>query len=176
MMKLDYTKMKEEFKNSQMMLDDIENLQEFEEYQYLLVGNENTKNDIINKYNIKNEEFKNWLKYCDGGLLFDTVLLSQKAYDKEKDLEFDSYDDYNKDKKSYGLDEKFCVIGFRSYGALICVNTEENDNQVYLLDVEKGEFTDIWNTFVDWITEEINEAIKLIADETLEPIPAKIED
>jgi len=176
MMKLDYKKMKEEFKNSQMMLDDIENLEEFEEYQYLLVGNENTRNEIINKYNIKNEEFKTWLKYCDGGLLFDTVLLSTQAYDKEKDLEFDSYDDYNNDKQSYGLDEKFCIIGFRSYGDLICVSTEENDNKVYLLDVEKGEFSDIWNSFIDWLTEEVDDAIKLIADETLEPIAAKIED
>ena len=43
MMKLDYEKMREEFKKNQMMLDCIDNLQEFEEYHYLLVGNDNTK-------------------------------------------------------------------------------------------------------------------------------------
>ena len=176
MMKLDYEKMREEFKNNQMMLDCIDNLQEFEEYHYLLVGNDNIKKEITTQYNIKNEEFEKWLKYCDGGLLFDTVMLSKQAIDKEKDLEFDSYEDYNKDKRSYDLDDKYCIIGFRSYGDIICINTEENDKKVYLLNVETGEFDDIWNSFTDWITEEIDEAIKLIADNTLEPVPAKLED
>lgn len=175
MMKLEYSKMREEFKGNEMMLDCIENLQEFEEFHYLLASDENMKNNIVSQYSIKNEQLEKWLKYCDGGLLFDTVLLSKQAYDKEKDLEFDSYDDYNKDKETYGLDEKFCIIGFRSYGDIICVNTEEHDNKVYLLNVETGEFDDIWDSFTDWITEEIDDAIKLIGEEALDPLPAKLE-
>jgi len=175
-MQLNYEKMREEFKNNQMMLDNIEYLKEFEVFHYLLTGNEKTQKDICDKYNIKNEELKKWLKYCDGGLLFDTVLLSIQAKDVEQDLEFDSYEDYNKDKKMYGLDDKYCIIGFRSYGDIICVNTEEDDKQVYLLNLETGEFDDIWCTFTDWITEEIDTSIQLIADNALEPIQSKIEE
>lgn len=175
-MKLDYLKMREEFKNNKMMLDCINNLEEFEEYHYLLVGNDDTKEEVIKQYNINNKEFEKWLKFCDGGILFDTVILSKQAIDNEKELEFDSYDEYNNDKESYGLEEKYCIIAFRSYGDIICINTEQNDEKVYLLNIETGEFDDIWNSFTDWITEEIDEAIKLIADDILEPLPAKLED
>jgi len=175
MTRLNYLKMKEEFKDNEMMLDNINNLEEFDIFHYLLSGTQELEKEICKEYNIKNEELKKWLKYCDGGLLFDTVLLSKQAYDTEAGVEFDSYDDYNKDKASYGLDDKFCIIAFRSYGDLICVNTEENDNKVYLFNLEMGQFDDIWDSFVDWITEEIDEAMALIGDEVLEPIDSKLD-
>lgn len=168
--------MKEEFKDNERMIENIERLQEFDLFHYLLSSSEKLKNEISNEYNIKMDELKKWLKYCDGGLLFDTVLLSKQAYDKENNLEFDNYDDYNKNKKDYGLDDKFCIIGLRSYGDLICINTEENDDKVYLLNLETGEFDDIWCSFTDWMIEEIDEAINLIAEDVLDPIPVKLKE
>jgi hypothetical protein len=176
MIKLDYLKMKEEFDGNEVMIDNISRLEMFDIFHCLLASNENVGNEIANEYNIKNEELRKWLKYCDGGLLFDTVVLSKQAYDEENDMEFDSYEDYNKDKEKYDLDEKYFIIGFRSYGDIICINMAEDNSKIYLLNIETGEFDQTWDSFTDWLAEEIDEGIQLIADDILDPIEAKLED
>ena len=121
--------------------------------------------------------FLKWLKHCDGGLLFDTVMLCSKEHDAELDLDFDTYEEYNcaEAKEDMGLPAGYAVFAVRSYGDPICFNTETNDGKVYLWNLENGEFEEVWETFEDWISEEIDTAIELIGEEVLDPLGVKLE-
>ena len=122
--------------------------------------------------------FLGWMKYCDGGLLFDTVMLSSKGYDEDLDLEFETFEEYNtKDMKDrMELPAEYSVFAFRSYGDPICFHSENNDGKVYLWNVEKSVFEEIWDTFEDWLTDEIDSAIQLIGEGVLEPLAIKLGD
>lgn len=122
--------------------------------------------------------FLEWMRYCDGGLLFDTVLLSSKGYDMELDLDFETFDEYNTDeaKSDMALPQGYSVFALRSYGDPICFNSVTNDGKVYLWNVEKSVFEEIWETFEDWLTDEIDSAIQLIGEEVLDPLDIKLGD
>ena len=159
------------------MKGNIERLSDFDAYHCLLAGRLSTSINLKDKYPCLPPEYLNWLKVCDGGLLFDTVILSSKAHDDILDLDFDTYDDMNSDEaySEFNLPEGYFVFAMRSYGDPICFNAKEKDGKVYLWDVEEGEFTDIWDSFADWMTEEIDDAVKLIGEDALEPLEIKLE-
>ena len=75
-----------------------------------------------------------------------------------------------------GLPDGYVVFALRSYGDVLCFHEEEGDGKVYLWDIEEGAFTEIWDSFTDWITEEIDDGVRLIADGVLEPLSIKAED
>ena len=159
------------------MKGNIERLVDFDLFHCLLAGSLNTSIKLKNIFQYLPAEFIDWAKVCDGGLLFDTVLLSTKGYDKSLDLEFDTFDDMNSDeaKADFDLPEGYIVFAMRSYGDPICFNGNEKDGKVYLWDVENKEFTDIWDSFTDWLTEEIDDAVRLIAEDALEPLNIKLD-
>lgn len=169
------SKLKEKY-TAGLMKDNIENLEEFDAFHCLLSGSMSSSLKVQELFGTTSQQFMDWIKVCDGGLLFDTVMLSTKEYDKDLELEFDTYEEFNSDeaKKEFSLPEGYTVFAFRSYGDPICFNTQKNDGKVYLWNVEKQEFDDIWDSFEDWLTEEIDEAVSLIADGSLEPLGIKI--
>lgn len=172
---VDYRKLEKRYTDG-FMKDNVENLVEFDAFHCLLAG---SMGRVLAAQKILGNvptQFLDWVKICDGGLLFDTVLLTTKEHDDELGLDFDTYEELNTDevKRNFGLPEGYAVVAYRSYGDPICFNVMENDEKVYLWNVEKGEFDDIWNSFTDWITEEIDDAIDLIADGSLEPLGIKI--
>ena len=117
-----------------------------------------------------------WMELCDGGLLFDTVMLSIKGYDEELDLDFDTFDEYNtaEVKAQMFLPDGYSVFAVRSYGDPICFNSLENDGKIYLWDIEECVFAEIWDSFEDWLTDEIDSAIQLIGEGVLEPLEIKL--
>lgn len=159
-----------------LMKDNVENLVEFDCYHCLIAGGMSAAIKVQSILGDVPKQFLDWLKICDGGLLFDTVMLSTKAHDADLDLDFDTYEELNSDeaKENLNLPEGYAVFAFRSYGDPICFNIKEKDGKVYLWNVENGDFDDIWNTFADWITEEIDDAVELIAEDALEPLGVKI--
>lgn len=124
------------------------------------------------------KSFLEWMKICDGGLLFDTVMLSSKAHDNELDLDFATFEDYNttEAREEMLLPDGYSVFAVKSYGDPICFNTLKNDGKVYLWNVENAEFDEIWDSFEDWLTDEIDVAILLIGDDVLEPLEIKLGD
>ena len=162
--------------STEPMKGNVERLETFDKYHCLLAGSLAASIKLQEVYGNLPIEFLNWIKVCDGGLLFDTVLLSTKGHDDKLDLDFDTYDDMNSSEaySEFGLPEGYVIFGIRSYGDPICFNVRESDGKVYLWDVEKEEFTDIWNSFSDWLTEEIDDAIKLIAEDALDPLGIKL--
>ena len=157
------------------MRGNIERLLDFDEYHCLLSGRAGIAIKLQKKYPGLPQSYLSWLQYCDGGLLFDTVLLSSEGHDKVLDLDFDTYEDMNSEEvyAEYGLPEGYTVFAVRSYGDPICFKSQ--DEKVYLWDSEEQEFSDIWDTFEDWITEEIDDGIQLIADDALDPLEIKQE-
>lgn len=158
------------------MRDNVENLIEFEPYHCLFSGGMSASLKVQNTYGISSKQFLEWVLICDGGHLFDTVILTTRGHDSTVDLDLDTYEEYNSPeaKESYALPEGFVVFAIRSYGDPICFNVKENDGKVYLWNLEKADFDDIWDSFEDWLTEEIDDAIRLIAEDALDPMGVKI--
>ena len=158
------------------MKTNVEKLIDYDLFHCLLSGSMSTAIKVKETLGSLPQQFIDWLKVCDGGLLFDTVLLSTKEHDEELDLDFDTYEELNSEeaKSQFGLPEGYAVIGMRSYGDPICVNTSANDEKIYLWDVEAGDFSDIWCTFEDFLIEEIDEAEGLIAEDVLQPLGIKV--
>ncbi len=149
-------------------------LHEFDEFHCLRNSSPLLASRIVGKIPHAAPEYLAWMTVCNGGLLFDTTLLSVSAEDAELGVEFSTLDEYNGADayEELGLIEGYSVIGLRSYGDPICLS--HADSRVYLWDRQEQEFTDVWNCFYDFLADEINGALELIENEDLEPIPIKL--
>lgn len=163
---------------SDVMKENIERLEIFNIYHCLRKSSFSSAIKAQEKLGKIPTSFLEWMKYCDGGLLFDTVMLSSKGYDEELDLDFETFDEYNTNdtKAEMALPDGYSVFAIRSYGDPICFNSETNDGKVYLWNIEKSVFEEIWDSFEDWLTDEIDSAIQLIGEEVLEPLEIKLGD
>ena len=163
---------------SDVMKENVERLEIFNIYHCLRKSSFSSAIKAQEKLGKIPSSFLEWMKYCDGGLLFDTVMLSSKGYDEEFDLDFETFDEYNTNdvKSEMVLPEGYSVFAIRSYGDPICFNSETNDGKVYLWNIEKSIFEEIWDSFEDWLTDEIDSAIQLIGEEVLEPLDIKLGD
>ena len=158
------------------MKGNAERLKEFDAYHYLLAGGMSTSLYVKQFFKNVPDDFLSWSKVCDGGMLFDTTLLSSKEYDAGTDIEFDTYEALNTaefltDRK---VPEGYKIFAVRSYGDVLCFSENAGDECVYLWDIEEEEFSEIWDTFTDWLTEEIDESLELIAEGILDPLPIKM--
>jgi len=171
----DYAKAANKYKGNELMLETIKRLMSFDEYHCLrnsslLIGKKAA--EAVPK---AVEQYIGWMTVCNGGLLFDTTLLSVTELDKELDIEFSTLEEYN-NAETYGemeLPEGYFIIGMRSYGDPICLSAA--DDRVYLWDCEEGDFTTIWNDFINFLADEVDTAIDLIANDDLDPIPLKMD-
>jgi len=161
---------------SGFMQENVENLVEFDVYHCLRAGSVATSMKVQELYDAVPKQFLGWLTICDGGLLFDTVMASVKGYDAELDLEFDTFEELNTEeaRAAWNLPEGYVVFAVRNYGDPICFHAVKGDEKIYLWNAEEQDFDDIWNTFEDWITEEIDDAIEFIADDVIEPLGIKL--
>ena len=163
---------------SDVMKENIERLKFFDIYHCLRKASFSAAIKAQEKLRKIPVSFLEWMKYCDGGLLFDTVMLSSRGYDEELDLDFDTFDDYNaKDiKEEMALPEGYSVFAIRSYGDPICFNFENNDGKVYLWNIERSIFEEVWDSFDIWLSSEINSAIELVEEDVLDPLAIKLGD
>ena len=163
---------------SDVMKENVERLEIFNIYHCLRKSSFSSAIKAQEKLGKIPTSFLEWMKYCDGGLLFDTIMLSTKGYDEELDLDFETFDEYNTNdvKCEMALPEGYSVFAIRSSGDPICFNYETNDGKVYLWNIEKSIFEEIWDSFEDWLTDEIDSAIQLIGEEVLEPLDIKLGD
>lgn len=158
------------------MMESVKRLIDFDVFHCLLSGGVNAALKVQEKYGRVPVQLLEWLKLCDGGLLFDTVMLSTKEFDKELGLEFDTYDELNSRGvvEGYNLPKGYVIFAMRSYGDPICFSIKEDDDRIYLWNCEENRFDDIWDSFEDWLAEEIDDAIRLIADNVLQPLSIKL--
>ncbi len=173
---LNIDRMAEAFSDD-LMQENIARLKTFELYHCLLDATEATAEKTRAVIGTAGGAYDKWIQYCDGGLLFDTVILSSRGYDRDLDLEFDTLADYNTQEvcRDCGLPAGYVIFAVRSYGDLICLRTDAEDARVYHWSLDDGDFVEAWADFENWLTEEIDTGIQLIADECLDPLDIKAE-
>ena len=158
------------------MRENLRRLKDFDIYHCLLKGSLSTALKTQEELGYAPQAYLDWAKRCNGGLLFDTILLSTRAYDQELDLDFDTFNDLNSRdaRETIGLPTDLSVFAVKSYGDPVCFNSKLKDGKVYQWNRETKEVDTIWDTFEDWLTDEIDCGIQLIADEVLEPLEIKL--
>lgn len=171
---LSYRRARNRYKDDGDMLETLHRMEEFDEFHLLRSGNISTGERVKKLTEKVPDQVVSWYSVCDGGLLFDTALLSLDGHDKDLDVDFDTFGDYNTEELygMMGLPEGYYIIAVRSYGDPICISQE--DGRIYLWDREEQEFDTIWECFNDFLGDETDTAIELIAEDSLEPIPLKL--
>lgn len=171
-----YKKAVSKFRNNEFVLDTISRLKEFDEFHCLRDSNLLLAGNIVNIFPKAPEEYIKWMSICNGGFLFDTTLLCMTEMDEQIGVEFSGLKEYNtrESYEDYALPVGYAVIAVRSYGDPICIS--EADNRIYLWDCEENAFTEIWKDFYNFLADEVDTALELIANEDLEPIPFKVKE
>jgi len=172
---VNYDLLKKAYPESRMK-ENVRRLKDYDLFHCLLAGSSNrvaaVKKHIPNLPN----DFQKWLEVCDGGMLFDTAMLTTKSHDSDLDLSFEIYGDYYDAayRKDKNLSDNWFVFAVAIHSDLFCFDMEKN-GQVFQWDVEEHKVYAKWPSFEDWLTDQINEAVELIANEDLEPLDIKLE-
>jgi len=173
---VDYKVLRNKYPSGRMS-ENIRRLKEFDAFHCLLMGSIDRANSVKNHIADLPDDFLGWLEVCDGGMLFDTTILTTKPHDVELDLPFETYNGYYDAelRKGINISDDWFVFAAAIHSDVFFFDLSKKDGQVYQWDVEEQKIHAAWLTFEDWLTDQINEAVMLIADEQLEPLDVKLE-
>jgi len=159
------------------MSENIRLIKEFDIFHCLLASSPERVEAVKKRVANLPDDFLKWLEICDGGLLFDTIMLTTKSYDETLDLNFYTYGDFfNAElRQSINLSKDWFVFAIAVHDDMYFFDMGKKDGQVYQWDVEENTIYAYWSTFEDWLSDQIHEAIELIADELLNPMGIKME-
>ena len=159
------------------MKENIRRLKTYDAFHCLLAGNFERADAVKKRVPGLPEDFLKWLETCDGGMLFDTTMLTTKSHDPELDLPFETYASYQNAelRKDMNLADGWFVFAVAIHSDVFFYDMDKKDGQVYQWDAEEHKIYASWPSFEDWLTDQINEAVKLIANEELEPLDIKLE-
>ncbi len=160
------------------MKENVRRLKDYDVFHCLLAGDSGRTAAVKKRVANLPADYLKWLEICDGGMLFDTAILTTKSHDTELGLQFETYGDYyNTDLRNDKdiLDDWF-VYAVAVHSDVFFFDMGKRDGKVYQWDIEERRIYAVWDTFEDWLTEQINEATELIAKEELEPLDIKMEE
>jgi hypothetical protein len=159
------------------MKENVRRIKDYDVFHCLLAGNAERAAAVKKRASDLPGDFLKWLDVCDGGMLFDTAMLSTKSHDDELDLPFATYGNYHNAelRKEKGIRSDWFVFAVAVHSDVFFFDMGKKDGKVYQWDIEEHKIYAAWPTFEDWLTDEINEAVALIADEKLEPLDIKLE-
>lgn len=174
---INYDLLSEQYSDNKMK-ENVRKLKDYDIFHCLLAGNDERRDAVTRRVLGLPQDFLKWLGACDGGVLFDVTMLSTKSYDEALDLSFETYGDYyNSDLREVKqIQNDWFVFGVAIHADLYFFDMSKNDGRVYQWDVDEFKLYAYWPTFEDWLTDQIGEAIELIANEELEPLDIKLED
>jgi len=174
---IDYETLLKQYPEGQMF-ENVCKLREFDMYHCLLLGSLDQAQSVKKMLPNLPDDFLKWLSVCGGGLLFDTILFTIKPYDETLDLHFDTYNDLLDDRVRQGLNlsKHWGVFAEAVHGDVYFYDLEKKDGQIYQWDTEELCLYTVWDSFEEWLTEQIEEAIEEIAIGNLTPMGIKIED
>jgi hypothetical protein len=163
--------------NTGNMHENTQFLNQYDIYHCLLAGNSERTKAVKKRVSYLPEDFQKWLEVCDGGKLFDTVLLTTKTHDDDLDLDFYTYGFFSNAemRQNMNLSKDWFIFAFAVHNDLFFFDIEKKDGQVYQWDIEENTIYAFWSTFEDWLSDQIHEAISLIANEQLMPFLVKME-
>jgi len=173
---INYEQVFNKYSKNDFVMHGINMLKKYDYYHLLRDSSIVKSQRIADTFGGLSSEYLAWMSVCGGGYLFDTVLLSIEEYDNELDLSFDTLQELNAEesKNSFGIPNRYFIIAIRSYGDPICLS--RSDKKVHLWDCEEGRFTAEWESFYDFLIDEISSSLELIANGDLFPIPIKVPD
>ena len=173
---INYKTLKNQYPTGQMS-DNISRLQELDAYHCLLSGSAEQAAAVKRRVSGLPADFLAWLEACDGGMLFDTAMLTTKSYDSELDVIFEAYGDfYNAGLREVAnIKNEWFVFAVAVHSDLYFFDMGKKDGRVYQWDVEEERVYAKWETFEDWITDQIHEAMPLVADGLIKPNLIKME-
>jgi hypothetical protein len=78
-------------------------------------------------------------------------------------------------RKGMNFSDDWFVFAVAVHSDVFFFDMKKKDGQVYQWDVEERKIYAFWNNFEDWLSDQIHEAIELIAEEILYPMSIKME-
>jgi len=157
------------------MSENIQALKEFDMFHCLLAGSPERAAAVNSRVPDLPKDFLQWLEVCDGGMLFDTTMLTTKSRDNELGIDFYTYGDFSNAelRQELNLPKEWFVFAIAVHSDIFFFDTTKKDGKVYQWDVEDEVLYMEWTTFEDWLNDEIHEAIEQIADDNLLPLAIK---
>ena len=144
---------------------------EYKNYCDLLPGNNDTLLKTEQIIGAMPVQLKEWLSLFDGGLLFTTSMFSSREIEYGKFNALITFEEANSIdyKNSNGIHDSLVCFAATNYGNYFCYVPEENSECVYEWDPEEDALTLKWNTFAEWLNEQIDFAVTLIEEKLLDP-------
>ena len=172
---VDYTLLSNKYRDGQMA-ENIQILEEFDVFHCLLSGSPEVANAAKKRIPDLPNDFLAWLEVCDGGMLFDTTMLTSKAHDSELGVDFYTYKHFvdSEVRQELNILDDWFVFAIAVHSDIFFFDNKKKDGKVYQWDVEDEVLYMEWETFEDWLNDQIHEAIDLIADEQLMPLSIKV--
>jgi hypothetical protein len=163
--------------HSGQMKENVQLLKKFDAFHCLLAGNSERAAAVKKRVVNLSEDFIKWLEVCDGGMLFDTTILTTKSHDEELNLDFETYSSYyNAEiRKGIKITDDYFIFAVAVHSDVYFFDLKKKDGKVYQWDIEEKNIYTTWDNFNDWLIDQIQEAVGLIADDLLMPFQIKLE-
>ena len=150
----------------------LQKLQKYEKYCKLLDGDIGTYVKTFDEIGKMPNQLKEWLKVFDGGLLFTTSMFSTRNQAAGKFNRLLSFSEVNSPefKKENNIPQAIMSFAMTNYGNYYCYVADEGGSCVYEWDADQNALTVKWDSFAQWLEEQIDFAQSLIEDELLDPV------
>jgi hypothetical protein len=158
-----------------LMKENIDLLKEFNSYHCLLAPVRNNKFPLPDGLP---RDYSEWTQVCGGGMLFDTTLLTATEHDDTLDLDFATYREFNDLQlfKEEELPDAAFVFAVAVHSDLFFFNLDDTSGQAYQWDAVEKQIYQKWLSFEDWLTDQISDAVDLIAADKIDPLDIKVMD
>lgn len=116
-------------------------------------------------------QVRSWYKFANGGMLFDTQILSTQSIDLKTGTILQRLSIYNSStaRSMTGLPEKYVAFAIASFGDLYCFS-QEGETEIIQWSVIKHKIIGKWSNFYLWLKQEIDISIELIVEGSMLPM------
>jgi len=125
--------------SSGRMKENVRQLKDYDAFHCLLEGNTERSDAVKKRVAGLPQDFLKWLEVCDGGMLFDTAMLTTKPHDDTLDLDFETYGHYYNTelRKEKNIADNWFVFAVAVHSDYYFFDMGKNDGQVYQWDIEE---------------------------------------
>lgn len=151
----------------------------FELYHLLFKPTMTDKLHTAEQFAFAPKDYLKWTQLCAGGSLQICELFGVRGEDRETGLKYGRYDAGQREAEKAGLPAGYHVFAEANFGDYYCFREPSDgtrDDCVYQWGLHEGEVVLVWDSFSDWLAEQVNMWVEMIADDELDPIGYKMED
>ncbi|MBO4868620.1 MAG: SMI1/KNR4 family protein [Clostridia bacterium] len=157
---------------SKELLPVLKRLKKLEKYCRLIDGNIGTYAKTHEITGNMPDQLKEWLKIFDGGILFTISMFSTRDREVGKFNRMLTFSEINSSdfREKNDIPEEVVCFAMTNYGNYYCYISYETSGCIYEFDTEQTALIKKWDSFSDWLNEQIDFAESLIADGELDPL------